>query len=316
MSLKTTRRTLLTQAGALASAASLSPAAAAAAQAPADAKPFRFCLNMSTIRGQELKLTDDIDIAAKAGYDAVEPWIGKLDAFVQTGGSLKDLRKRIADHGLTVESAIGFAEWIVDDEARRGKGLEEARRTMDIVAQIGGTRIAAPPAGATGQADLNLAAAAERYHALAEIGRQIGVTPQVEVWGFSKCLSKLGETAFVAAESRHPSALMLLDVYHLYKGGSEFAGLKLFSGAGMQVFHINDYPAAPPRATIDDAARVYPGDGVAPLDEILRTLHGNGFRGALSLELFNRDYWKQDAFDVARTGLQKTRDAVARALRM
>jgi 2-keto-myo-inositol isomerase len=30
-----------------------------------------------------------------------------------------DLKKRISDCGLTVESAIGFAEWIVDDDARR-----------------------------------------------------------------------------------------------------------------------------------------------------------------------------------------------------
>jgi hypothetical protein len=30
----------------------------------------------------------------------------------------------------------------------------------------------------------------------------------------------------------------------------------------------------------------------------------------LSLELFNRDYWKQDALEVARTGLQKMRAVV------
>jgi sugar phosphate isomerase/epimerase len=92
---------------------------------------------------------DEIEIAAKAGYGGIEPWIREIDAYVESGGSLNDLRKRIADLGLVVESAIGFAEWIVDDDARRAKGLEEARRTMDIVRQIGGTRIAAPPAGAT-----------------------------------------------------------------------------------------------------------------------------------------------------------------------
>ena len=50
---------------------------------------------------------------------------------------------------------------------------------------------------------------------------------------------------------------------------------------------------------MNDAHRVYPGDGVAPLGEILRTLRGNGCRCVLSLELFNRDYWKQDAMQVA-----------------
>ena len=59
----------------------------------------------------------------------------------------------------------------------------------------------------------------------------------------------------------------------------------------MHVFHINDYPAKPERKEITDAHRVFPGDGVAPLDVLFRTLTDIGFRGMLSLELFNREYW-------------------------
>jgi sugar phosphate isomerase/epimerase len=45
---------------------------------------------------------------------------------------------------------------------------------------------------------------------------------------------------------------------------------------------------------------------------MLRELRRIGFQGVLSLELFNREYWKQDALAVARTGLDKMR-AVVRA---
>ena len=86
------------------------------------------------------------------------------------------------------------------------------------------------------------------------------------------------------------------------------------NGAAMHVFHMNDYPAQPPRDQITDAHRVYPGDGVAPLRELLRELRRSGFRGVLSLELFNRDYWQQDALTVARTGLDKMRAAVRSSL--
>jgi sugar phosphate isomerase/epimerase len=135
----------------------------------------------------------------------------------------------------------------------------------------------------------------------------MGVVAQVEVWGFSKSLSRLGETALVAIESGHPRACVLADVYHLHKGGSGFEGLKLLGPQALQVFHMNDYPADPPREKITDAHRVYPGDGVAPLKAMLRDLRRLGFAGFLSLELFNRDYWKQDAMLVARTGLEKMR---------
>jgi sugar phosphate isomerase/epimerase len=142
----------------------------------------------------------------------------------------------------------------------------------------------------------------------------MGVVPQVEVWGFSKPLRRLSEAMFVAIESGHPQACVLADVYHLYKGGSGFTGLNLVRGGSMHVIHVNDYPAEPARDQITDAHRVYPGDGVAPLDDVFRTLRDIGFRGMLSLELFNREYWSQDALAVARTGFEKTRAAVRKSL--
>jgi sugar phosphate isomerase/epimerase len=68
---------------------------------------------------------------------------------------------------------------------------------------------------------------------------------------------------------------------------------------------MNDYPAQPPRQTIGDGDRVYPGDGVAPLADILRTLREINFDGYLSIELFNPSYWQQDPLQVARLALSK-----------
>lgn len=274
----------------------------------------KYCLNMSTVRGQKLSVPQQVDLATQAGYDAIEPWLGDLQKYVDGGGSLADLKKRIDDAGLTVESAIGFAEWIVDDEARRAKGLEQARHDMALVKSIGGKRIAAPPSGATKEQGLSLAKAAERYRALCDVGQMLEVRPQVEVWGFSTTLSKLSETMFVAIQAQHPYACVLPDVYHLYKGGSGFDSLRLVSGQAIQVFHMNDFPAAPPREAINDADRVYPGDGIAPLGQILRDLFASGFCGVLSLELFNPEYWKQDPLVVAKTGLAKMQASVARSM--
>jgi sugar phosphate isomerase/epimerase len=136
----------------------------------------------------------------------------------------------------------------------------------------------------------------------------------LELWGFSKVFSRLSEAVLIAMNSDHPQACLLLDVFHLYKGGSHFDELKFVSGRVLHVLHMNDYPARPARTQIDDSFRVFPGDGVAPLGPMLRTLHENGFDGFLSLEVFNRDYWRQDAHLVARTGLQRMRTAVQHAL--
>jgi 2-keto-myo-inositol isomerase len=277
-----------------------------------DSKPFLFCLNTATIRGQKLGIVKEIEVAAKAGYDAIEPWVDSVEQFTKAGGSLSDLRKRISDLGLTVEGAIGFPEWIVDDDARRARGMEQAKREMDLVAQIGAKRFASPPAGATDLPKLDLLKAAERYLALLEAGQNSGLVPELELWGFSKNLNHLGECVAVAMETGHPNACVLADVFHLHKGGSKIESLRLLGPTAIQVLHMNDFPADPPREKIDDSYRVFPGDGTAPLPELLKLLHQTGGQKILSLELFNRKYWDQPAEEVAATGLSKMK-AVAQA---
>lgn len=288
-----------------------STAPAQAAQSPnARTSKVKFCLNTSTIHGEVIPIVEQIAIAQKAGYQAMEPWLRDVDKYVAQGGTLSDLKKRIADAGLTIESAIAFANWIVDDDSARKKGLEQARKEMDVVTAIGGIRIAAPPAGATDGAMLNLDKAAERYHALLEVGKAAGCVPQLEVWGFSKNLSKLSEVLYVASAANHPDACVLPDIYHLYKGGSEFHDLSLLSGRRIHVFHMNDYPDIP-RDKINDSDRVYPGDGIAPVTKILKMVMDSGFDGVLSLELFNRTYWQQDPNLVAAKGLEHMKRALA-----
>lgn len=312
-----TRREAVKRAGVMVGAA-----VAAATQSNMQAQPkttagratgeFVFCLNTATIRGQKLGIVKEIEIASKTGYQAIEPWIDTIQEYAKQGGSLPDLRKRITDAGLKVPSVIGFAQWIVDDEQKRAKGLEQARRDMETIAQIGGTGLAAPPAGATDSPGLNLLEAAKRYRALLEAGDSIGVVPQLELWGFSKNLNRLGECACVAIEAGHPKACVLLDVYHLYKGGSDIPGIALLNGNAVHVLHMNDYPADPPRATIDDSHRVFPGDGIGPVTEILRMLRDIGGEKALSVELFNRKYWAMDATEIAKAALDKMKAAVAK----
>ena len=307
------RREAFLAAGATALGGILTSTASGQTESKPPAGKFRFGLNMSTIRGQDLDAAQEIEIAGKAGYTAIEPWLGKLHDYVSNKGTTSDLRKRIEDHGLTVESAIGFAPWVVNDDEQRAKGLEQAKVDMELIASLGGTRIAAPPAGVPRGETVSLDDAADRYRALLELGDKTGVTPQIEMWGGNPVIGKVSTALYIAIQCGHPKACFLGDVYHTYKGGCDFYGLKLLGPQALQTFHMNDYPADPPRETIRDEHRVYPGDGIAPLDDILQGFASVGAYPVLSLELFNREYWKQDALQVAKTGLAKMKDAVAKA---
>lgn len=287
-------------------------AAVGTAIAPAISMPVKrkehkilFCLNVSTIRGQNTGFLKEFEITAKAGYSGIEIWIDPLQKYVEGGGSLKDLAKKTNDLGLTIENAIGFAQWIVDDDGVRKNGIEQLKREMGMLALIGCRRIAAPPMGAHQQPGLNLDKAGERYRHILEIGRQEGVVPHLVFWGASANLHNMQQALYVAAAADHPDARILSDVYHMYRGGSGWESLKLIAPGVIEVFHFNDYPNNPPREKLNDSDRVYPGDGVAPMKKIITDMLAKDAPVVFSLELFNRSYWENDALMVAKTGLDK-----------
>lgn len=268
---------------------------------------FRFCLNTSTIRGGNPGLKGFIETASRAGYDGIEVWVSDVKQYMESGNSASSLKRYLDDHGLRVENAIGFAPWLAAGEG----GFRQMKEEMEMLAQIGCRRIAAPAAGLDRSVPLDLFYAGERYAGLLELGRDTGVMPQLEFWGTSPHLWHLGQALMIAAVAGDPDGRILPDVYHMFRGGSDFQALRLVDGKIIEVFHMNDYPGDKPREVQGDADRVYPGDGIAPLSQILADLRNQGGEKVLSLELFNEELWQEDPLRVARKGLRKMKDAAS-----
>jgi sugar phosphate isomerase/epimerase len=119
---------------------------------------------------------------------------------------------------------------------------------------------------------------------------------------------------FVATAANHPKACILPDVYHMFRGGSGYDSLKQIAGNAIEVFHFNDFVNTISREKQTDSDRVYPGDGAAPFRKIITDLYHAGGTKVLSLELFNKTYWKKDALEVAATGLSKMKRLVDEAV--
>jgi sugar phosphate isomerase/epimerase len=302
------RREILKWAGA-AAGTSLLPRVVHSVPSNSAKASLTYCLNMATIRGHNLGFVKELQTASKAGFRSVEIWMDSLQTYLDKGGTLQSARKILSDLGITVENTIGFAAWIVDDDAKRAKGIDQLKREMEMLAQIGCKRVAAPPMGATEGAALDLNQAAERYRSILELGQKTGVVPHLELWGFSKNLSKVSEVMYVAVESGHPSARVLLDTYHIFKGGSSLDTLHMVSTSAVELFHVNDYSAKFERSVITDADRIYPGDGVAPISRILKQFVSPQRPLIISLEVFNKTYYSHDPLTVAKTALAKMKSS-------
>lgn len=288
----------------------------AVAAAPAEKKfqegtsPWPLALNASTIR--PAPPLDKIKIAAETGWDALELWISDLEQIEQEGGNLKEVAKQIADLGIFVPNIIGLWECMPATEEEFEKSLAATRERMRRAADIGSHHVAAIPS--PDREDFDLKWGAECYRRLLKIGREdYGIKVAFEFVGFLKGVHRMGQAAAIAIDTDDPGACLICDTFHLYRGGTGFSGIKLISADMIANFHWNDMPADVPQFEGKDEHRIYPGDGILPLHQVLRDLKAMGYPRTLSLELFLREDWESDPKAVAEKGLRKMRENIAAA---
>lgn len=268
--------------------------------------PFKIAINTSTLAPFALDVVKQVKLATQSGYAGIELWLRDIVTYVNNGGKLTELRNLIADSGLEVVDGIAFAKWADADKVVGKDALEQAKKEMQMLEQIGCKAIAAPPCGNV--KDVTLDQLAERFSKLYSIGEDLGVKPSIEVWGHAAILNRMSHAIYIALESRVKNPQLVLDVFHAYKGGDDFGGVRLLNGKSIGVVHVNDYSVSIPRDIISDVNRVFPGDGDAPYGNILSDLKSTGYSGYLSLELFIKDYGQKDALAVAKEGYDKVKN--------
>jgi 2-keto-myo-inositol isomerase len=261
--------------------------------------PFTYSLNSSTIA--TTPLLDKIRIAAEVGYAAIEIWHSDVDGFVSAGGTVREVRRAIDDHGLFVPTTIFLKGWwdTTGDVERRA--FDEIRRRLEQAAELGAEfAIAGPPLG---PCDLDFGA--ERYAHLLEVGREFGVKPVFEYLGFSQDVNTIAAAAQVLERCGDSDATTVLDPFHCHRGGGGIDGISTLLAEKIAISHFNDAPDFPPRELQHDPDRVQPGEGVIDLNRYCDLLAATGFTGCLSIELFNRDLWRCDPRTVAAEGLRR-----------
>lgn len=262
---------------------------------------FQYCLNSSTI--QPVPLLDKIRLASEAGFRAAELWSDDIDAFQQAGGSLAEVRTALEDRGLEVPGVIAVHGWLGSRGEEHAAALAEAGRRMEQAAAIGAPRIVASPP----LAPCDLGGAGEQYRELIELGGEFGVWPAMEFLGFAGSVHTIAQAWEIARAADHPEARVVMDPFHILRGGGSAAEVASVPGGRVAIWHWNDVPRVPPLPQQGDADRVMPGDGAGPLREIERQAVASGYSGYVSLELFNREWWARDPAETVRIGMEKMR---------
>ncbi len=247
---------------------------------------------------------------ARAGIRYVELSDRLLNAFLETE-TLQAAGQILTDSGLTPVCAAAVLPdlWIPGPE--RAQSLETWRLRCEQYVELGLERIYAPSVTRRPVTAEDYAATPAAIFEVGEITSEYGLTAMIEFTRTSSHLATLPTTLNMIRAAGHPSIKPMLDFFHFWSGLNKFEDLDMLEPGELGHAHFQDLLAGP-RELIDNESRLIPGDGIAPLERIIRKLAEKEYAGALSVELFRTDIVNADPYEVA-TEIREKCEAVMRA---
>ena len=220
-----------------------------------------------------------------------------LDDFLQND-TLAGARQVLTDNDLTpVSSTVALPDlWIPGPE--REASLAAWRHRCEQFAELGLERIYSPSITNRRVTAEDFAATPDCIREVGEIARQHGLLAMIEFTRTSTHLATLSSSLEMIREAAHPSVRPMMDFFHFWSGLGKFEDLDLLEPGELAHAHFQDLLDAP-RELTNNSYRLIPGDGIAPLDRILRKLAEKEYSGALSVELFLPRLVNGDPYDVA-----------------
>jgi len=248
---------------------------------------------------------------AKAGIKNVELTNNLLDEFLKSD-SLPAAKRVLTDLGLTpVSSACGvFGLW--EPNPKRAAQLDAFKKRCEQFASLGLTKIYSPTPTTEKFTEEDYKRGVANMRENGDIAKQFGLIVMAEAVRTSTFIGTLPTMLKMMREAAHANVAPLLDFYHFWSGLNKLEDLDLIRQGEIGHVHFQDVPDMP-RELLDNTTRIIPGDGVAPLNRMLRTLSDKGYSGPLSVELFLPKFQQGDPYEVAREIRQKCEAVMRRA---
>jgi 2-keto-myo-inositol isomerase len=256
---------------------------------------MKICLNTVTV-GPDHPLEAIIDEMGRWGYAGIEIEAGRLGGALGRG-SVEEVRRRLADQGIAAASLMA---WPFKVDGDLSSLLDDLRRHGDLARALGAPTLLvfagqAGPTDPATRADF-LRRAGDSARAYAEAAGE-GVTISLEPIGGSDWLGTPEHALAIADASGHPRVGIMMDFFHYYRSSVPATSVAAIPVEKLFIVHADDSEDRP-IAELNDSHRVYPGEGILPLRPRLQLLRRMGYRGHLSIELFNRAYWQAPLAEV------------------
>ncbi|NMO91546.1 sugar phosphate isomerase/epimerase and 4-hydroxyphenylpyruvate domain-containing protein [Actinomycetospora sp. TBRC 11914] len=249
-------------------------------------------------------LTDKLSAASGAGFDGVEIFENDL---VAAPFPPAELRVRCADLGLAVELYQPFRDAEALPPEAFARVLRRAERRFDVMESLGAdTMLMCSSTSPDAIDDDDLAA--EQLHTLAERAGNRGLRIAYEALAWGRHVSTWDHSWAIVSRAGHPSLGLCLDSFHVLSRGSDPSKFAAVPADRLFFLQLADAPhLAMNVLEWSRHHRLFPGQGAFDLAGFLGQVLAAGYRGPLSLEVFN-DVYRQS--DPARTAVDAMRSVI------
>ncbi|GGZ62787.1 bifunctional sugar phosphate isomerase/epimerase/4-hydroxyphenylpyruvate dioxygenase family protein [Streptomyces bluensis] len=237
-------------------------------------------------------LTEKLTAASRAGFDGVEIFENDLLASPLTP---EDIRARCADLGLSIDlyQPMRDIEAVPPEEFARN--LRRARHKFELMSRLGAdTVLVCSSVSPLAEDDDALAAA--QLSQLAQLAQDFGIRVAYEALAWGRHVNTYDHAWRIVEAAGHPALGTCLDSFHILARGSDPKDLEgLADIPGEKIFFLQLADA--PLMAMDVLQwsrhyRCFPGQGGLDVTGLLRHVIAAGYRGPLSLEVFN-DVFRQ-----------------------
>ncbi|REK13062.1 MAG: sugar phosphate isomerase/epimerase [Planctomycetota bacterium] len=254
----------------------------------------------------DAKFEDDVADYAAGKCQAIELWLGKLDAYLE-GHAPDDVRRLLDEHEVTAPVASFQGGLLASQGERRKEHWQTFEKHLQLCQTLGiGTLVvAADVGGPLTQQDV------ERVTmSLAEAAKLAGrhnVRLALEFQARTAFINNLETAAAIVAETGSEHLGICLDAFHYHVGPSTPDDLAYLTSENLFHVQLCDLLGVAREFAVD-ADRVLPGEGDLRLAPLLARLTEIDYRGSVSIELMNPQIWRVPPLqfgEIAMTALRK-----------
>jgi 4-hydroxyphenylpyruvate dioxygenase len=246
-------------------------------------------------------LNDKLTAAANAGFDSVELFENDL---VTSFWSPERVRERAQDLGLAIDLYQPFRDMEAVPAEQFARNLRRAELKFDVMERLGSTLVlmcANVTPGAVDDDDL----AAEQLHAVASRAAERGLRVSYEALAWGRHVNDYRRSWRIVERADHPNLGVCLDSFHILSRGHDPAAIEDIPGEKIFFLQLADAPVlAMDVLSWSRHYRCFPGQGDFDLTGFTRHVLAAGYRGPLSLEVFNDVFRRTDANRTARDAMR------------